>query len=60
MHRTAGLPKDWWGLRAEASMEDPPRQDVVALRAENDHIAPRTITLRTARENRADSAQRSR
>ncbi|WP_369250623.1 ANTAR domain-containing protein [Streptomyces sp. R41] len=39
MHRTAMLPKDWWGLRAEASVEeDPVGQDVVALRAEIDQL----------------------
>ncbi|MFF4731820.1 ANTAR domain-containing protein [Streptomyces mirabilis] len=38
MHRTAMLPEDWWDLRAEALVEDPAGQDVVALRAEIDQL----------------------
>jgi hypothetical protein len=39
VHRTAMLPKHWWGLRAKASVEeDPAGQDVVALRAEIDQL----------------------
>jgi hypothetical protein len=46
VHRTAVLPKDWWGLRAEASVEeDPAGQDVVALRAEIDQLR-RTLAAR--------------
>ncbi|MFD9324726.1 ANTAR domain-containing protein [Streptomyces sp. NPDC060065] len=37
MHRTAMLPKDWWNLRAEASV-DPAGQDVAVLRAEIDQL----------------------
>jgi hypothetical protein len=39
VHRTAMLAKDWWGLRAEASVEeDPAGQDAVALRVEIDQL----------------------
>ncbi|MFF7532966.1 ANTAR domain-containing protein [Streptomyces bobili] len=38
MHRTTMLPGDWWDLTAENSVEDPPGQDVVALRAEIDQL----------------------
>ncbi|MGX5187166.1 ANTAR domain-containing protein [Streptomyces avermitilis] len=38
MHRTTMLPEDWWDLRAEALVDDPAGQDVVALRAEIDQL----------------------
>ncbi|WP_078655933.1 ANTAR domain-containing protein [Streptomyces fulvoviolaceus] len=38
MHRTVMVPRSWWDLRAEASVEDPAGQDVVALRAEIDQL----------------------
>ncbi|GAA3988321.1 ANTAR domain-containing protein [Streptomyces sp. NBC_01352] len=38
MHRTTMLPKHWWDLRAETSVEDPAGQDAVALRAEIDQL----------------------
>ncbi|MFI0960170.1 ANTAR domain-containing protein [Streptomyces sp. NPDC021080] len=39
MHRTATLPKGWWGMEAEASVErGQAGQDVVALRAEIDRL----------------------
>lgn len=39
MHSTAMLPREWWGLRAKASVEeDPAGQDVVALRTEIDQL----------------------
>lgn len=39
MYRTAMLAKDWWGLRAEASVEEGPAgQDAVGLRAEIDRL----------------------
>ncbi|MCX5334291.1 ANTAR domain-containing protein [Streptomyces sp. NBC_00140] len=38
MHRTAMLPRSWWDLRVEASVEDLAGQDVAALRAEIDQL----------------------
>ncbi|MFJ2234903.1 ANTAR domain-containing protein [Streptomyces sp. NPDC087859] len=39
MQRTTVIQQEWWGLRAEATWGNAPtRQDVVALRAENDQL----------------------